>query len=93
MSKRIVGTPFIMMALLIPMTAGAQIISVQGTGTVDIEPRVVHGQQRHWRGQPVVQHQQLQPVLHRYVERDGEAERDCLWKLQLHNAQPGRRQQ
>ena len=36
MSKRIVGTPFIMMALLIPMTAGAQIISVQGTGTVDI---------------------------------------------------------
>ena len=36
MSKRIVGTTFIMMALLIPMTAGAQIISVQGTGTVDI---------------------------------------------------------
>ena len=37
MSKRIVWPPIIMMALLITMTARAQIISVQGTGTVDIE--------------------------------------------------------
>ena len=38
MNKRIVWPPIIiMMALLIPMTARAQIISVQGSGTVDIE--------------------------------------------------------
>ena len=37
MNKRSVWPPIIMMALLIPMTARAQIISVQGTGTVDIE--------------------------------------------------------
>lgn len=37
MSKRIVWPPLIMMALLISMTSRAQIISVQGTGTVEIE--------------------------------------------------------
>ena len=37
MSKRIAWLSIIMMALLIPMTTRAQIISVQGTGTVDIE--------------------------------------------------------
>ena len=37
MNKRIVWPPIVMMALLIPMTARAQIISVQGTGTADIE--------------------------------------------------------
>ena len=37
MSKRIVWPPIIMMALLIPITARAHIISVQGTGTVDTE--------------------------------------------------------
>ena len=37
MYKRNVWPPIIMMALLIPMTARAQIISVQGTGTVEIE--------------------------------------------------------
>ena len=37
MSKRIVLPPLIMMALLISMTSRAQIISVQGTGTVEIE--------------------------------------------------------
>ena len=38
MSKRIVWPPLIMMALLISITSRAQIISVQGTGTVEIEP-------------------------------------------------------
>ena len=37
MSKRIAWPSIIMMALLIPMTTRAQIISVQGTGTEDIE--------------------------------------------------------
>ena len=37
MSKRIVWAPLIIMALMISMTSRAQIISVQGTGTVDIE--------------------------------------------------------
>lgn len=37
MSERIRLLPLIMMALLIPMTSQAQLISVQGTGTVEIE--------------------------------------------------------
>ena len=37
MSKRIVWPPLIMMALLISITSRAQIISVQGIGTVEIE--------------------------------------------------------
>ena len=37
MSKRILWTALITMALMIPMTSQAQLISVQGTGTVEIE--------------------------------------------------------
>jgi uncharacterized protein YggE len=37
MRNRILWTPLITMALLIPITSQAQLISVQGTGTVEIE--------------------------------------------------------